>query len=154
MNIYRSVGDGDNNNNQRKGELTADVRVSLRARMLSGMQLLQLSFSLNSSRERFSGCNPPPATTGQGFAPSTRQLRAPAAPPCPWGSVHACPSSHAHLKNILCSRVSGCLVCAWPRAARVPVQGDTLWVCRGQEGEHCPTPPALLVQGPQSSKRK
>lgn len=56
--------------------------------------------------------NPPTATPGESFALSTRQLRAPAARPCPSGSVPARPRLHSHFENIIRLRVSGCLICA------------------------------------------
>lgn len=145
LNIYRSVGDGDNNNNQRKGVLAADMLLSLpesedAERDAAPPACFQPELLKREVfRRRLAGCNvqPPTASTGQGFAPSTRQLQAPAAQPCPWGSVHACPSWHSHFKNIICLRVSGCLICAWPGslahrqpwAVHVPVQAGTLWVC-------------------------
>lgn len=118
LNIYRSVGDGDNNNNQRKGVLAADVLLRLsESRDAERDAAPPASFQTPTDmgfQEEADGvqcATPPPATPGQGFAPSTAAAR-----PCPSGSVRACPSLHSHFETIVCFRVFGCLICAWPRA--------------------------------------
>lgn len=122
LNIYRSVGDGDNNNNQRKGVLAADVLLSLSesedaerdAAPPACFQPKLLEREL--FRRRLTGCNvqlspQPPQARASPRAPGSCRRRCTAVPS---GSVHACPSLHSHFKNIICLRVSGCLICAWP----------------------------------------
>lgn len=48
----------------------------------------------------------------------------------PSGSVHACPSLHSHFKNIICLRVSGCLMCAWPGSVAHRRPWQPLTLCR------------------------
>lgn len=162
LNIYRSVGDGDNNNNQRKGVLAADTLLSLSEsgdaeRDAAPPACLQPELV---KREVFRGgcrgamCNPPQPAQARALP------RAPAAQPCPSGSVHACPSLHSHFKNIICLRVSGCLICAWPGsvahrqpwAARVPVRADTLWVCTGRTASAAPRPQPCLCRAQKENK--
>lgn len=147
LNIYRSVGDGDNNNNRRKGVLTADVLLSLSdsedaERDAAPPPLFQLKLLKQEVfRRRLMGCTraapPHPPTPGESFALSTKQLQAPAARPCPSASIHARPRLHSHFKNIIHLRVSGCLICALAgERGHTYSRGQRVLPCRLQADAH------------------
>lgn len=96
LNIYRSVGDGDNNNNQRKGVLAADV-------------LLRLSESRDAERDAA-----PPASfqtpTDMGFQEEADGVQC-ATPPQP-PQARALPQArqlHGRVPRALSVRVRACI---------------------------------------------